>query len=487
MSDQTVPLTVRFPHRPRRGILLGLSLPQLLTASAAVLLLMITVMTAGVLGAVALLPLWAAVAAVVFVRHGGRTLVDWAPVTARYLYRKWSGQRLWLAHPVSRPQVQGLLHLPGTTASLRVVSPAGVNAAALHDPRAQTLTAVARVNARAFALLDPATQNANVSAWGRALAGIARTGHIKTVQVLERTVPDSGDALARHWQQHGRPEAPVAGQVYGELVASAGPAAAPHETYLVVALDLRAARRLVSQAGGGLYGGFTVLGQVTASVSEAARNAGLTVTGWLSTREIAAVIRTAYDPVALSRLQQWSPAGHAEANPAAAGPVIQVEESDRLITDTAQHATYWVENWPRTEAHPGFLHQLLFTAGARRAFSLIYAPQGLESALRDVQRRKATIIADAAERQRKGQVDSEADSIEYADTKERERELIAGHADVALTGLLALSADTRPALDAACAAVETAAAGSQIDLRRLTYQQAEAFTLAALPLARAAL
>jgi hypothetical protein len=487
LSDQTVPLSVRFPHRPRRGILLGLSLPQLLASSAAVGLLMVTVMATGVLGALVLLPLWTVVTVLVFVRRGGRTLIDWAPIVARYRYRRWSGQRLWLARPVSRPQVEGLLHLPGATASLKVVSPAGVDAAAVHDPRAQTLTAVARVSSRAYALLDPATQNANVAAWGRALAGIARTGHIKAVQVLERTVPDSGDALARHWQEHGRPEAPVAGQIYGDLVASAGPAAAPHEAYLVVALDLKAARRLVGQAGGGLNGAFTVLSQATTSISQAARNAGLTVTGWLGSREIAAVIRTAYDPAALSRLQQWSPAGQAEAEPAAAGPVVQVEEHDRLITDTAHHATYWVDNWPRTETHPGFLHQLLFTATARRAFSLIYAPQGLESALRDVQRRKSTIIADAAERQRKGQVDSEADAIEYADTKQRERELIAGHADVTLTGLLTLSADSRQALDAACATVETAAAGSQIDLRRLLYQQPEAFTLAALPLARSAL
>ena len=75
-------------------------------------------------------------------------------------------------------------------------------------------------------LLDPATQNHNVAGWGRALAGIARTGHVATVQVLERTVPDSGDTLARHWSQQGHPEMPVAGQVYSELVASAGPAAA---------------------------------------------------------------------------------------------------------------------------------------------------------------------------------------------------------------------------------------------------------------------
>ncbi|CAO0837541.1 Lipoprotein OS=Streptomyces microflavus OX=1919 GN=Smic_07710 PE=4 SV=1 [Streptomyces microflavus] len=357
-------------------------------------------------------------------------------------------------------------------------------ASAVHDPHQQTLTAIARVTSRAFALLDPATQNHNVSSWGRALAGIARTGHIATVQVLERTVPDSGDTLARHWAQNGQPQAPVAGQIYSELVASAGPAAAPHEVYLAISLDLKAARRLISQAGGGLPAAFTVMEQTTSSIAQAARNAGLQVTGWLTSREIAAVIRTAYDPKALAALQQWSETGRAEADPAAAGPVVQFEEYDRLSTDSARHTTYWVENWPRTEMGAGFLHGIMFTPGVRRSLSLIYVPQGLESALRDVQRKKSAIISDANERARRGQVDSEVDSVEYADVKTRERQLIAGHADVALTGLVTVTAETDALLDAACAQIETAAITAGVDLRRLNYQQPSAFTLAALPLAR---
>ncbi|MCY0933821.1 SCO6880 family protein [Streptomyces sp. H34-S4] len=487
MSDLVLPLTIKFPHRSRRGILLGLSLPQLVLTSAALALLLATVVSTGLVGAIALTPLWTAVGALIVIRRNGRSLIDWAPIVLRYVQRRRIGQTLWLARAVSRPRTDGMLHLPGTAASLRVVTPSGSQAAAVHDPHAQTLTAIARVSSRAFALLDPATQNSNVNAWGRALAGIARGGHIATVQVLERTVPDSGDTLTRHWATHGHPQTPVAGQVYSELVASAGPAAAPHETYIAVSLDLKAAKRLIGQAGGGLPGAFTVLGQTTSSVAQAARSAGLMVTGWLTAREIAAVVRTAYDPKALAGLQQWSEHGRAEADPAAAGPVVQVEEYDRVITDSARHATYWVENWPRTETGAGFLHGLMFSTGVRRSFSLIYVPQGLESALRDVQRTKATIIADAAERQRRGQVDSEADSVEYGDVKERERQLIAGHADVALTGLLTVSAETDSALDAACAQIETAAVGAQVDLRRLVYQQPDAFTLAALPLARTAL
>ncbi|MGW4197073.1 SCO6880 family protein [Streptomyces sp. NPDC005004] len=487
MTDPSpAPVTVKFPHRSRRGILLGLSLPQLVLVSCTVALLMMTVLSAGLLGAIALTPLWMTAGALVVIRRHGRSLIDWAPIVARYAHRRRAGQTTWLARPLTRPRQDGILHLPGTTASLTVVTPgdSASDAAAVHDPHNQTLTAIARVSSRAFALLDPATQNHNVNSWGRALAGIARNGHVAAVQVLERTVPDSGDTLTRHWTRNGRPQAPVAGEIYSELVASAGPAAAPHETYLAISLDLKSAKRLIAQAGGGLPGAFAVMQQTTASIAQAARSAGLQVTGWLTAREIAAVIRTAYDPKALASLQQWSETGRAEADPAAAGPVVQVEEHDRLATDSARHATYWVENWPRTETGAGFLHGVMFTAGVRRSLSLIYVPQGLESALRDVQRKKAAIISDASERARRGQVDREEDSVEYTDIKTRERQLIAGHADVALTGLITVTAETDALLDAACAQIETAAVGAGVDLRRLLFQQPPAFTLAALPLAR---
>lgn len=231
MTDLSVaPVTVKFPHRSRRGILLGLSLPQLVLVSCTLALLLMTVVSTGLVGAVALAPLWAASGALVVIRRHGRSLIDWAPIVARYAQRRRTGQTLWLARPVTRPRQDGILHLPGTAASLKVVTPgdSANGAAAVHDPHRQSLTAIARVSSRAFALLDPATQNHNVGSWGRALAGIARTGHIATVQVLERTVPDSGDTLTRHWAQNGQPQTPVAGQIYSNW--SPRPAPPPHPT-----------------------------------------------------------------------------------------------------------------------------------------------------------------------------------------------------------------------------------------------------------------
>ncbi|MFD3411653.1 SCO6880 family protein [Streptomyces cyaneofuscatus] len=478
--------TVKFPHRSRRGVLLGLSVPQLAVAGLTGFLLLAVILARGVVGALQLIPLWAVIALLVFVRHRGRALADWAPIVVRYALRRMRGQLVWLTRPSRRPTREGLLHLPGTAASLRVTTAPDGKYGAVHNPHTGTLTAVVKVSSRAYALLDPGTQQANVGGWGRALAALARTGQIARIQVIERTIPDSGDALRRYWEEHGRPDTPMAGAIYNELIQSAGPAAAPHEAYVAVSLDTKAARRLINQAGGGITGAFSVLAQLTSTFDQAARTAGLTSTGWLTAREIAAVVRTSYDPKALATLDRWSTGGRPEAEPAAAGPVVVVEKADHIATDSAVHATYWVENWPRTETSAGFLHQLLFTGGVRRTLSLSYEPKNLDAALRDVQRKKSSVIADAAERARRGQVDSEADSIEYQDIKSRERQLIAGHADVALTGLLTVSADTEDELRTACAVVETAAVGAQLDLRPLTWQQAEAFTAAALPLALAA-
>ncbi|GAA0286017.1 type VII secretion protein EccE [Streptomyces polychromogenes] len=485
LTQPSAAATVKFPHRSRRGVLLGLTAPQLAGVTFTGLLLLGVLLTSGVLGAIRLIPLWAAILAAVFVRHHGRSLADWAPVALRYAQRRLTRQLVWLTRPSTRPRRDGLLHLPGTAASLRVVTSPDRRLGAVHDPHQHTLTSVVKVSSQAFALLDPATQSHNVSGWGRTLAALARTGHVARIQVLERTVPDSGDALTRYWTEHGNAGAHLAGPIYSDLLAVAGPAAAPHESYVALALDMKAARRLINQAGGGLSGAFAVLTQLASTFDQAARHSGLVPTGWLSAEEVAAVIRTAYDPASSAALDRWSQSGRPQAAPAAAGPVVLVEKADSIRTDSAHHATFWIENWPRIETSPGFLHQLLFTSGVRRTLSLTYDPKALDAALKDVQRRKATVIADAAERQRKGQVDSEEDAVEYADIKERERQLIAGHADVGLTGLVTVSADSHEELNAACAAIETAAVSALVDLRPLTWQQAEAFTSAALPLARA--
>ncbi|CAO0837540.1 hypothetical protein SMICM17S_05655 [Streptomyces microflavus] len=62
--------------------------------SCSLALLLMTVISTGLLGAVALAPLWAVSGALVVIRRHGRSLIDWAPIVIRYAHRRRTGQTL---------------------------------------------------------------------------------------------------------------------------------------------------------------------------------------------------------------------------------------------------------------------------------------------------------------------------------------------------------------------------------------------------------
>ncbi|MEU6367982.1 hypothetical protein ABZ876_20115 [Streptomyces sp. NPDC046931] len=101
------------------------------------------------------------------------------------------------------------------------------------------------------------------------------------------------------------------------MAGAAGAAAAASGGRLQRFGDLKAAHRLINQAGGGLTGGFAVLARSASTFDQAARTAGLTPSGWLD----AVLIGTAYGPKASAALDRWPPAGRARCR----RPVVLVE------------------------------------------------------------------------------------------------------------------------------------------------------------------
>jgi hypothetical protein len=163
---------------------------------------------------------------------------------------------------------------------------------------------------------------------------------------------------------------------------------------------------------------------------------------------------------------------------------MALEESwDHVRTDTAVHAVYWVREWPRSEAHISFLHPLL-NGAAQRTLSFTIEPVPLGRAMRDIRRAKVEHAADEARNARTGRVSVEAERAESEDVLRRERELVAGHAELRFVGLLTVSAADGDALAAACAATETAATHAMCEVRRVVGQQAAAWLAGAIPLAR---
>lgn len=144
----------------------------------------------------------------------------------------------------------------------------------------------------------------------------------------------------------------------------------------------------------------------------------------------------------------------------------------------------WISEWPRSLVYPGFLAPLALSSGIQRSISLLYTPLRSDIAARDIRKKKVEYISDATQRARIGQIEDATQSAEYHDVLQQESELTAGHGVLRYSGLISVSAPSEAELESAVAAIEQAAIQAFCETRRLVGQQAQAFTAAALPLAR---
>ena len=468
---------IKFSRLTRRGVLLGLSGPQLACVGTAAGSLVLALYVGAVAFAVPIIILCLSVA---FVKIGGRTLVEWAPIATIWAWRSAGGQ-LTYRRRVLKPRPAGTLALPGDAARLRQWVDIETGAVMVHDPHAATLTAIIGVTHPAFVLLDPAEQERRVVTWGRVLATACRSGRIASLQVMERTLPESGKGLADWWQRHGTHDDTWASKTYADLVDRAGPAGERHASTISISLDMKTAGRAIRAAGGGMRGAGAVLRQEMATITAALKSADLTPGDWLTPGDLALMLRSAYDPAVAGALERHGDLGR---DLATAGPVAVTESWGGLRSDSAYHCVLWISEWPRSLVFPGFLAPLLLSSGVRRTFTLLYTPMRTDRAARDIRKKKTEYISDAAQRQKIGQIEDAQQSAEYQDVLQQEADLTAGHGVLRVTGLVAVSATDPDELERAVATVEQAAIQASCETRRLWGQQAQSFSVAALPLAR---
>ena len=470
---------VKFSRLTRRGIILGLSLPQVISVSVAVLVFVASLYIGGP-AALYTAPIWGTALALAVVPIGGRKMIEWVPITLHWMWRTRTRQTSY-RRKIVKPRPAGTLALPGDAAALRQYEDKESGAVMVHDPHAQTLTALLEVTHPSFILLDPGEQERRVHAWGRVLSTACRSTRIARLQVLERTVPDSGSGLSQWWAEHGNDDGSWVANTYRELIDRAGPAGERHISTISLSLDMRAASRAIRTAGGGLKGAAEVLKQEMHTLTTALRTADLKPSEWYTPGQLAVMLRSAYDPGVAATLERSGTIGH---DLATAGPVAVEETWEGLRSDSAHHAVLWISEWPRSLVYPGFLAPVLLSSGIRRSFTLLCDPIRSDQAARDIRKKKTEYISDAAQRQRVGQIEDAQQSAEYLDVLQQEADLTSGHGVLRYTGLIAVSATSNDELEAAVSAIEQEAIQASCETRRLVGQQAQAFVAAALPLCR---
>jgi hypothetical protein len=183
--------------------------------------------------------------------------------------------------------------VPGDANSLRQYTDPETGVLMVHDPHAQTLTVLRQITHPSFVLPDPGEQERRVQAWGRVLATGCRSGRIARIQILERTIPDSGSGLAQWWATQGVDDGSWVATTYKELINRAGPAGERHVSTLSLSLDMKAAARQIRTAGRGLRGAAAVLKQEMTTLTTALWAADLDASGWYTPGQLAIVLRTA--------------------------------------------------------------------------------------------------------------------------------------------------------------------------------------------------
>jgi hypothetical protein len=503
------------------AFLFGLSARRAAMLSGTVLAVITPLGTSDLSSALVFWPAALVLAAAALVRVGGRTGDEWLAGLLSYAVIRAQGQHKFAGGPFSagvvgeviaieNPTPAGAaqagrpakketpaLELPGILAPLRLLSvpAAGRDLAVVENRHDRTYTAVARVRFPGIGLSDSARRDQRVAGWGALLASLCTEGSpLIRVQALQRLVPESGAALRSWHETHVTPAAPeLARKVAAELMASATLATSRREAYLAVTMDARRAGSQVKAAGGGDLGAAAVLVRHLRSLQQAIAGADLEVEDWLGTRDLAEVIRAAYDPdsqpvLAARRAAAAQAAAHGRTaatapgtGPDLAGPVYAAARPGCYLHDGAASASYWAHSWPRGQAYATALGPLLADGNLRRSFGMIFEPLSPRQAERAVMRERTARHVAVRMRQRTGQIVPEHERAAMERALNQDAERAAGHGLVRYTAYVTVTA-VPGTLEDACAALETDAAAAGIELRRMWFAQDSGFALGALPL-----
>ncbi len=488
------PIRYRFGPLEKRGLILGMRVPQIaILLSAAVFALALLHIAVNIVTFfVACMAVFGAGFACFWPVSDNRTLEQVLPVALGWMFRHNRKQVRWttgapLTGRTRRADVQP--DMPPTLDGVSIIAApvTGGDLGIIHDAREGSYAAVISVRGRSFALLDQDAKARLLEQWADVLAGSGREGSpIRRLQWLERAVPDPGDAIGQYLREAiALPHTSTAVRSYLQLVEDAGPTTQNHETFVVVQIDKVKAARAIRQAGGGNDGACAVLARETYSLASRLQGADLDVVGLLTPRLLAQSIRISFDPQArrVISMRNVNEPDSTGVDPAQAWPTAVDAHWSHYHTDSAYHVTYWIAEWPRNDVGPDFMAPLLLQTWVQRTVSVTLEPVPPMKAQREVESARTVDIADADIRQRHGFLPTMRRQREQEAVVRREEELADGHADIRFSGYITVSGDSLDALEIASGEIEQQASQARLVLRRLGGIQDLAFTYT-LPLGR---
>jgi hypothetical protein len=470
------------------GVFLGLSLIQCLLIGGG-LMSAACLLSARAPLAVASTPVLVG-CATSFARLGGRSLWEWLPVLAGWVWSQLTRRRRWRSPLSLLPDRDGgATRLPPCLAGLTVVETADGDRGsmgAVADATRHTLTAVLRVSGGEFVARDAGEQDRLVAGWGEVLNQFALDqSPVSHVAWSDLSVPSS---LAEHraWLETVAAGTPCGGELacsYQQLLSETARVATRHEVLVTVTV----ARNRLHRRAGRRADTDTLLGEAlvdaTRTLRRALQAANLSPEPPLGVEELRRVLRARLDPSvvrpALAGGRLVERLGLVRA--ANAGPMALDVSWDHLRVDGSWARAYQVVCWPRTPVDAGWMEPFLAAVGVTRVMTVVFCPVPAWRSRRRIEQDLVKLDSDADTKQDKGR---RVDARHHRSTVgllEREQELGAGFAEMGYLAVVSVSAPTMEELDRDGSVVEQLAREAGMDLRCLVGRQDLAWA-AALPL-----
>lgn len=486
-------------RRERFGWFLGLTGTQLVLSVIAVLPLLLAVGRSRWLVALQLAPLVALAVSIVVVPIRGRPAARWLADVLMFSWGRamgWSRWRSKAATGAATPADLEKPDLPGVLSGLRLhdgppLGPTLQRVCILQEPRSGSWSAVARVIHPGLGAVDEATRVRYADQLGSLLASAARGEHISRISILVRTVPDDGAHRAAWLADNVAPGAPdLVRQIGAQLEIAVTSAAVRHEVYVTVGVAEARIRRQAVQAGGGVDGRARVLYRHLQEMETHLRGMGVTSIQWLHTEDVAAAIRTGYNPgevATMERARQEQARGRPTMTgvpPGAAGPANTPPPPARSYVHDAYSTVSYALLLPELPTRVGAMAQMLAPSapGERRTLALHYEPLDPTKASRQVERDIWASEMAADVRHRRGFRVSRAQRRRQAEVAGHENQLVAGHSMVRVAGAAAVTVPTSWPVDDHAATFEATARSCYFRLLRLELAQDSGFVAAVLPL-----
>ncbi|CAI9394047.1 SCO6880 family protein [Microbacterium sp. T2.11-28] len=491
MSAQEFARPVRLPRRSGQGLVLGLDGWQVATLAAAGIVLWMAINRFGPVGLLYAAPLYLAlgVAAVTSIRGVStpRMIGLWVMKQIRH----GTGATEQTFRPEA-PRLEGTLNLPGVRASVQLWQVDGI--AAVYSPADRTVSVTAELEVQGFLMQDLPARWDLAQQWERVLASFTQRSGIKRVALQERTLPSTIRAARDHYDTVAElhridPESPVAAN-YREVMDGSERFAVAHRNYLTFTLDLVAMGAQLKSLGGGKDAILSLAAIEAANLADALQAAKITVRRWLTPRDIAALVRVAFDPDFAATVQN-RPDEQSGVDPVAIGPMHLEEPKGRngvVRTDSGVHTTMWIHEWPRSDAPVGFLSPVVFARhpvtgeAVTHIFTLVLTPVPVSKALKRIRDEKKVWRGNEQLRAKRGADGSAADAADWDALERQEQEIVSGHGEFRYGGYLTITAPSEEELDQAIAGMRNALSRAGMEAQTLYCQQAEALMVNALPL-----